>query len=186
MAAPRPAILILLPDGDPRADAIEQAFLRHAGPFGFPWRLLRLDPGRLNPEILSSAVAMVTLPPWDSVPASVEIWSETTAFERQAAALLARLSSPAPSDFRPQPAENKRKFARVGRETAGRRGKGVVTIFDTGLDETALKDLAGILKSRCGSGGTVKAGRIEIQGDHRDRVIAELEKLGFQTKRVGG
>lgn len=76
--------------------------------------------------------------------------------------------------------------ARVGRETAGRRGKGVTTVFDVPLDEEALKELATKLKQRCGTGGTVKDGRIEIQGDQRERIVAELEKLGFKVKRVGG
>ena len=74
----------------------------------------------------------------------------------------------------------------VGRETAGRHGKGVTTIFDTPLSESALKELGATLKSKCGTGGTVKDGRIEIQGDNRERVIAELTKLGYQVKRVGG
>ncbi len=75
---------------------------------------------------------------------------------------------------------------KVGRETAGRRGKGVTTVFDTPLNEDKLKDLAAILKQRCGTGGTVKDGKIEIQGDQRERIVAELEKLGYQVKRVGG
>jgi translation initiation factor 1 len=76
--------------------------------------------------------------------------------------------------------------AKVGRETAGRRGKGVTTIFDLPLNEERLKDLAATLKARCGTGGTVKNGRIEIQGDQRERIVAELEKLGYAVKRVGG
>lgn len=75
---------------------------------------------------------------------------------------------------------------KVGRETAGRRGKGVTTVFDVPLDEDALKELATKLKQRCGTGGTVKDGRIEIQGDQRERVVVELEKLGYKVKRVGG
>ena len=75
---------------------------------------------------------------------------------------------------------------KVGRETAGRRGKGVTTVFDVPLDEDGLKNLAATLKQRCGTGGTVKDGRIEIQGDQRERIIAELEKLGYKSKRVGG
>jgi predicted translation initiation factor SUI1 len=74
---------------------------------------------------------------------------------------------------------------KVGRETAGWRGKGVTTVFDVPLDETGLKELA-VLKQRCGTGGTVKDGRIEIQGDQRERIVAELEKLGYRVKRVGG
>jgi predicted translation initiation factor SUI1 len=75
---------------------------------------------------------------------------------------------------------------KVGRETAGRRGKGVTTVFDVPLDEHGLKQLAATLKQRCGTGGTVKDGRIEIQGDQRERVVTELEKLGYKVKRVGG
>lgn len=75
---------------------------------------------------------------------------------------------------------------KVGRETAGRRGKGVTTVFDMPLSDDAVHDLAGKLKQRCGTGGTVKNGRIEIQGDQRERIITELEKLGYKVKRVGG
>jgi translation initiation factor 1 len=76
--------------------------------------------------------------------------------------------------------------AKIGRETAGRRGKGVTTVFDLALNERELHDLAAVLKQRCGTGGTVKDGRIEIQGDQRERVVAELEKLGYKVKRAGG
>jgi predicted translation initiation factor SUI1 len=75
---------------------------------------------------------------------------------------------------------------KVGRETAGRRGKGVTTVFDLPFDEDGVRELAALLKQRCGTGGTVKDGRIEIQGDQRERIVAELEKLGYQVKRVGG
>jgi predicted translation initiation factor SUI1 len=75
---------------------------------------------------------------------------------------------------------------KVGRETAGRRGKGVTTVFDVPLDEGGIKELAALLKQRCGTGGTVKDGRIEIQGDQRDRLVAVLEGMGYQVKRVGG
>jgi protein-tyrosine phosphatase len=76
--------------------------------------------------------------------------------------------------------------AKVGRETAGRRGKGVTTVFDLPLGETGLQELAATLKQRCGTGGTVKNGRIEIQGDQRERIVAELEELGYRVKRAGG
>lgn len=79
-----------------------------------------------------------------------------------------------------------RPEAKVGRETAGRRGKGVTTVFGLALNETGLLELAAKLKQRCGTGGTVKDGRIEIQGDQRERVTAELERLGFRVKRSGG
>ena len=75
---------------------------------------------------------------------------------------------------------------RVGRETKGRKGKGVTVVTGLPLAPADLKALAGRLKARCGTGGTVKDGVIEIQGDHRDTLVAELTKQGFTTKRVGG
>jgi predicted translation initiation factor SUI1 len=75
---------------------------------------------------------------------------------------------------------------RVGRETAGRRGKCVTTVFDLPLNEDAIKELAAMLKQKCGTGGTVKDGKIEIQGDHRDRIVAELVRLGYKVKPTGG
>lgn len=75
---------------------------------------------------------------------------------------------------------------RVGRETAGRRGKGVTTVFDLPLTEDQARELAATLKAKCGTGGTYKDGKIEIQGDHRDKVAGELEKLGYKVKRSGG
>ena len=75
---------------------------------------------------------------------------------------------------------------RVGRETKGRKGKGVTIISGLPLTETELQSLAKQLKQKCGSGGTVKAGIIEIQGDHRDMLIDELVKQGYRAKRSGG
>jgi translation initiation factor 1 len=75
---------------------------------------------------------------------------------------------------------------KVGRETAARRGKGVPTVFDVPLDEDGLRELAAALKQRCGTGGTVKDGRIEIQGDQRERLVAVLEGMGYQVNGVGG
>ncbi|TAN48508.1 MAG: translation initiation factor Sui1 [Methylococcaceae bacterium] len=75
---------------------------------------------------------------------------------------------------------------RVRRETKGRNGKGVTVIVNLPLDAAALTELAKQLKKKCGSGGTVKDGTIEIQGDHCDLVIDELKKLGWAAKRAGG
>ena len=75
---------------------------------------------------------------------------------------------------------------RVGREVAGRGGKGVTVISGLPLSADALEQLAGNLKRSCGAGGAVRGDRIEIQGEHRDRVIAELAKLGYEAKRSGG
>ncbi len=74
----------------------------------------------------------------------------------------------------------KKAVVKVGRETKGRRGKGVTTVFDVPVDEAGLQELAARLKQKCGTGGTVKDGRIEIQGDQRERLVTVLEGLGFQ------
>lgn len=92
----------------------------------------------------------------------------------------------APAGATATEAAKKPLTAKIGRETAGRRGKGVTTVFDLPLDENGLRDLAARLKQRCGTGGTVKDGRIEIQGDHRERIVVELQKLGYKVKRAGG
>src|ERR687893_411248 len=68
---------------------------------------------------------------------------------------------------------------KVRRETAGRRGKAVTTISDVPLDDAGLRDLAGRLKKRCGVGGAVKDGVIELQGDHRQVVLEILRAEGF-------
>jgi translation initiation factor 1 len=75
---------------------------------------------------------------------------------------------------------------RVGRETQGRAGKGVTIISGLPLTSLEIEALATKLKKRCGSGGTVREGLIEIQGDHRDTVVAELIKLGWPAKKSGG
>ena len=75
---------------------------------------------------------------------------------------------------------------RVGREVKGRAGKGVTTVTGLPLSAADVDALATRLKKRCGSGGTVRDGVIEIQGDHRDRLVAELQKLGYDAKRSGG
>ncbi len=75
---------------------------------------------------------------------------------------------------------------RVGRETKGRKGAGVTIISGLPLNQIELKGLAKKLKQSCGSGGAVKAGLIEIQGEHRDKLISELGKLGYQAIKSGG
>ena len=75
---------------------------------------------------------------------------------------------------------------RVGRETKGRKGKGVTIVTGVPLAGPELKAFAKELKARCGSGGTVKDGTIEIQGEHRDTIVDEIEKRGWKAKRVGG
>jgi protein-tyrosine phosphatase len=98
--------------------------------------------------------------------------------ERQEAPTLASV---------PEPEAPRRKpTVRVGRETKGRRGKGVTIISDLPLDEAGLREVAAELKQRCGTGGTIRDGCIEIQGDQRERLVAELERRGYQVKRSGG
>jgi translation initiation factor 1 len=75
---------------------------------------------------------------------------------------------------------------RVGRETKGRKGKGVTVITGLPLADEELARLSTRLKKRCGSGGTVRDGVIEIQGDHRDLLVTELDGLGYRAKRAGG
>lgn len=75
---------------------------------------------------------------------------------------------------------------RVGRETKGRKGGGVTIITGAPLGGAELQQLAKALKQRCGSGGTVKDGVIELQGDHRDLVVAELQRRGWTVRRAGG
>jgi translation initiation factor 1 len=76
--------------------------------------------------------------------------------------------------------------ARVWRETKGRGGKAVTLVKGLALDATALAALGKQLKAACGSGGTVKDGVIEVQGDHAERVVQELTRLGHRAKRAGG
>jgi translation initiation factor 1 len=77
-------------------------------------------------------------------------------------------------------------IVRIRRETKGRKGKGVTTVSGVGLAEAELKTLAKQLKQKCSTGGTVKDGVIEIQGDHREKLKTELEKLGHNVKLAGG
>lgn len=77
-------------------------------------------------------------------------------------------------------------IVRVSRDTKGRKGKTMTVVTGVLLDEAGLQKLATELKRRCGAGGTVKDGVIEIQGDHRDLVAAELTKRGYTVKLAGG
>ncbi|MBI3347690.1 MAG: translation initiation factor Sui1 [Burkholderiales bacterium] len=79
-------------------------------------------------------------------------------------------------------------IVRVSRETAGRKGKGVTVVKGVPLDDAELTALGKQLKASCGSGGTVKDGVIEIQGDHLDKVLAWLKARpeGWTVKRAGG
>ena len=75
---------------------------------------------------------------------------------------------------------------KVRREAAGRRGKAVTTVSGVPLDEDGLRELAGRLKKRCGVGGSVKDGVIELQGDRRDVVVELLRADGYDVVLAGG
>ena len=77
-------------------------------------------------------------------------------------------------------------IVRVSRETRGRGGKAVTLVTGVALDEAGLAELGKKLKAACGSGGTVKEGVIEVQGDHCEGVIDLLRAQGHTVKRAGG
>lgn len=77
-------------------------------------------------------------------------------------------------------------IVRVSRETKGRKGKGVTLVKGLTVDDDELARIGKQLKTACGSGGTVKDGVIEVQGDHVDTVLALLAKMGRTVKRAGG
>ena len=84
------------------------------------------------------------------------------------------------SQAKPVPASD--GMVRVSRETKGRGGKSVSVIKGLALDAPALARLGKQLKAACGSGGTVKDGVIEVQGDHCASLIEALKKLGWKVK----
>lgn len=182
---------------------------------GLPWRAASrgLAPDLATADDLEAAALVVVLERGERLPPlperfpawgeKAESWHVADAseaperIERAVMGLVARLLGGGSSQ-EAEPAEaapaapaakgppRKQVTLKVGRETAGRRGKGVTTVFDLPFGEEGVRELAALLKQRCGTGGTVKDGRIEIQGDQRERVVAELEKLGYKVKRVGG
>ena len=90
-----------------------------------------------------------------------------------------------PQDKQPESTQSD-GIVRIRRETKGRKGKGVSTLSGIDLDPSTLKQLAKQLKQLCSTGGSIKNGVIEIQGDHRDKLKAELEKRHFTVKLAGG
>jgi predicted translation initiation factor SUI1 len=170
-------------------------------------------PAQVTTDDLEGAALVVALKQAEHLPLLRErfpAWAESAEFwhvddapealaliEQEVMGLVARLlgggqrpeSQPGETALAPPPVKgpaSKPVTLKVGRETAGRRGKGVTTVFDLPPDDDAARELAAVLKQWCGTGGTVKDGRIEIQGDQRERVAAELERLGYKVKRVGG
>ncbi|MFT5676792.1 MAG: translation initiation factor 1 [Paraglaciecola sp.] len=88
-----------------------------------------------------------------------------------------------------QPIQEKVKsdgIVRIRRESKGRKGKGVTTVSGIGLSDVEIKKLCSTLKKLCGTGGAVKNGIIEIQGDNKDKIKVVLEELGHVVKFAGG
>ena len=88
---------------------------------------------------------------------------------------------PKPKSLPPQ-----QQTAHIYRDRKGRGGKTVTVIRDLQLTPADLTTLGKRLKKKCGAGGAVKDGAIEIQGDHREKIMAELQKLGYKAKLAGG
>ncbi len=95
-----------------------------------------------------------------------------------------RKTSQAPSSVRSLPP--RQQTARVSLEKSHRRGKVVTVIAGLVLSEADLEALARSLKALCGAGGTTREGRIEVQGDQRDKIVAHLTASGYKVKRAGG
>lgn len=104
------------------------------------------------------------------------VYSTEAGFDPQATRQVSKIKSLPPQQ----------QTASLYRERKGRGGKTVTVVRDLQLSEEDLKALATQLKQSCGSGGTVKDGVIEIQGDHRDQVAVYLKSRGYKTKNIGG
>ena len=90
---------------------------------------------------------------------------------------------PGPTGPPPPPREGP---ARVRLERQGRGGKAVTVVENLPGHPARIEEVAKTLKARCGAGGTVKGRVVEVQGDHRDRVVEVLASLGIAAKRAGG
>jgi predicted translation initiation factor SUI1 len=183
-------ILFVAPDAV-EAKAAADTFSASAACLGLSWSVRSTG----APVPLLGGVSVLVV--WDELSFDSKDWEGRVErfprgdLEQEVNALLARLlggddKAVVPPPTVPTPLPKKVHTVKVSRETAGRKGKGVTVVTDLPLTEDQLKELATQLKTRCGTGGTAKDGRIEIQGNHRDKVAGELEKLGYQVKRAGG
>lgn len=175
-----------------RAAEAVGVFTAIASKMGLSWKAYYRTVDEVAPGEFEAATRIVCVCSVDRTPANdrIEYWPAEGPLEETVNTFVATVLG---GGFRevvvpPPAAEAKKKLgtAKVGREIAGRRGKGVTVIWELGLNEDGLQALAGKLKQKCGTGGTAKDGRIEIQGDHRDRIVAELEAIGYKVKRSGG
>lgn len=80
----------------------------------------------------------------------------------------------------------RQQTAYVKRDRKGRAGKTVTVIYGLQHTPASLKELLAVLKTACGTGGTIKEDQLEIQGDQRDRVAEKLYQMGYKVKLVGG
>jgi predicted translation initiation factor SUI1 len=190
MAKPQKVLLFLAPTAA-EAKAAADAFGAAATRLGMSWEVRWA--GATDPHLLGDVSVLVVwhalsfdIKDWEG---AVIHWSPGRDLSEAINKLLARLlggRDDAPDPPPPPAPPKKVHTVKLSRETAGRRGKGVTVVSELPLNDEQLKELATKLKTACGTGGTAKDGRIEIQGDHRDKVAAELEKLGYKVKRAGG
>lgn len=190
MASPKRVILFLAPTAA-EAKAAADAFGVAAARIGMSWEVR--SAGATDPHLLGDVSVLVVwkelsfgIKDWEG---AVLEWSPGSDLDLAVNKLVARLlggRDDAPDKPAAAPPPKKAHTVKLSRETAGRRGKGVTVVSELPLTGDQLRELATKLKNACGTGGTAKEGRIEIQGDQRDRLAAELEKLGYKVKRAGG
>lgn len=190
MAKSKRVILFHAPTAEV-AKATADAFSVAAGRLGMSWAV-RAAGAAESPTLGDVSVLVV----WKELSFDIKDWEGrveewkggelSDAVNGLIARLLGGSDAPLPPPPPPPPAPKKVHTVKLGRETAGRKGKGVTVVWELPLNEDQLKELATRLKNTCGTGGTAKDGRIEIQGDHRDKIAQELEKLGYKVKRSGG
>lgn len=198
MARSKSPIILIVSPATPQASLIQQMLNGGTGLFGYPWKAEVRDPGKVTPEELQEAKRVIGLVPLDTTGDNVEVWDfpssvDDASVQARVNQLIAQLlgggGEPPPEPVPvpgAKPTATQRPTVKVGRETKGRKGKGVTIISEVPLEADGLRELAATLKQRCGTGGTVEDGCILIQGDQRERVTTELEKLGYRVKRVGG
>jgi predicted translation initiation factor SUI1 len=183
MAKPKRTVLFLSANAGATSAAVT-AFNTAASRLGLPW----LGAASGDPATAEVLVPLDGAPP-EGFTGRVEKWTggnPDDGVNGLIARLLGGSDAPLPPKPPPPPAPKKVHTVKLGRETAGRKGKGVTVVWELPLNDDELKELATLLKNKCGTGGTAKDGRIEIQGDQRDRIAQELEKLGYKVKRAGG
>jgi translation initiation factor 1 len=193
MAKPTRTILFIAAELS-KAQAAATTFASAADRLGLSWSAESRAVDDVTAAVVATVQAVVAV---DLPDFAVPLWTgrldrlaTSPSLDESVNGLLARLlGGNDQAVIRPPtipPPPKKVHTIKVSRETAGRRGRGVTVVADLPLTGDQLKELATQLKNACGTGGTAKDGRIEIQGDQRDRLVTELEKLGYRVKRAGG